>query len=629
MPDSPYSLWINALTDKIGQAVKELTSSPPSPEEIANSISMQEGIADISSSIAFRLAKQAKRPPDEIASMIASALTGMSGVESVTHEKGFVNVHLSRGTFSKEVIRHILSEKESCVSSSIGKGKSVIVEYISANPVHPLHVGQLRNALIGDFVSNVYELCSYKVERENYIDDLGLQAAEATWGYINIAKGKADSAYKFDHWLGNLYVEVNNRMADEGIKEGIASTLKQMEAHNTETARIAREVSERCVTAHQQTQSDYGIFLDVLVWEGDIVRERLLEKAIDILSKNGIFGTPTEGEYANCFVMDLDKVSDLPEDFKGIKDKIKVLKRSDGTATYAVKDIAFHMWKFGLLPNVFNYREFLVQKNGKPLYTTAESGKKMNFGAVDLAVNVIDARQSYEQYVVKIALAAIGRGDLSRALKHLAYGVVDLEGAHLAGRKGTWVGNTADDLLKGTEAKAAELITSRMKLTDEQKAKIARSVALAAIKFDFLRVSPEKNIIFSWGRALSFESNSGPYFQYMHARASRILADYKDEIDIDKVDYSLLAGEQEFALVKKLALAQGVIEKACREFRPNVVTDYISELSSQFSKFYESVPILKAGNANDRDARVALTASFRYTIAVLLRALGIEPADMM
>ena len=624
-------MWINTIVYSMEQALqREFPGETFSFEEIANTIGMQDGIADISSSIAFRIAKGAKKNPDEIAGKIAAAISGTSGVESVTHENGFVNVHLSRNEFSKDVIRHVLSEKDECITSTAGVGKSVIVEYPSANPVHPLHVGQLRNALIGDFVSNVHELCGYQVEREDYIDDMGLQAAEADWGYINLAEGKEDKGKKFDHWLGEVYVEVNKKMENPDVKEGITSTLKQMEEHTSDTSRTARSISERCVVAHRQTLSDYGIYHDVLIWEGNILREHLLEKAMEIISKNRAFYTSTDEKYANCFVLDLEKIGNLPEEFRGVKEKIKVLKRNDGTATYAVKDIAFHMWKFGLLPNVFSYREFLKQQNGKPLYTTDDTGEKMNFGAVDRAVNIIDSRQSYEQSIVKIALGAIGREDLASSLKHLSYGVVNLEGgAHLAGRKGTWVGNTADDLLSGTESKAAELITSRMRLTEEQKAKVARSVALSAIKFEFLRVSPEKNIAFSWDRALNFESNSGPYFQYMHARASRILGDYGKDVDGMEVDYSTLSGEYEFALVKKLSTAQIVVEKACREYRPNVITDYINEVSSQFSKFYENVPILKAKSEEEKDARVALTAAFKHTLAALLRVLGIEPADVM
>ena len=630
MANSPYSIWIKALAGRIGHTIEELAPGSISSEDIVNSTGMQEGFADISSSIAFRVAKQAGKNPDEVAAKVADAVSGMEGVESASHEKGFVNIHLSREKFASQVVTHVLSDAEGCVTSAIGQGKSVIVEYPSANPVHPLHIGQLRNALIGDFVSNVHSLCGYKVEREDYIDDMGLQAAQADWGYMNIAKSGNEQGKKFDHWLGEVYVEVNSRIEEPGVKSGIASTLKQMEGNSSEIARTARNISERCVSAHRQTLADYGIYHDVLVWEGDILREHLLEKAMEIISKNGAFYTSSENKYAGCFVLDLEKIGSLPEEFRGMKEKVKVLKRSDGTATYAAKDIAFHMWKFGLLPNVFTYREFLKQRNGRPLYTTADSGEKMNFGAVDHAVNIIDSRQSYEQSIVKIALDAIGREDLASSLKHLSYGVVNLEGGtHLAGRKGTWVGNTADDLLAGTESKAAELITARMKLSGEQKAKVARSVALSAIKFDFLKVSPEKNIEFSWGRALNFESNSGPYFQYMHARASRILGDYGKEIDARSVDYSLLAGDYEFALVKKLSIAQGIIEKSCREYRPNVVTDYISELSSQFSKFYEAVPILKAGNEKERDARVALTAAFKHTLAALLKVLGIDPADVM
>ena len=228
---------------------------------------------------------------------------------------------------------------------------------------------------------------------------------------------------------------------------------------------------------------------------------------------------PTGGKYSGCVIIALAKLKNLPKEFQGLREEAKVLIRSNGAPNYLAKDIAFHMWKFGLLEDAFRYGVFMErQPNGKPLYTTNNSGSAMTFGNAKKSVNVIDYRQSSEQLMIKVIFDAMGRSDAAQGLNHLAYGVVELENGILAGRKGTWVGFTADDLLREATEKAITLISERFKDDKRNRAEIASAVALGAIKFEFLKYSPEKNITFSWKNALNFEGNSGPYCQYMHAR---------------------------------------------------------------------------------------------------------------
>lgn len=327
--------------------------------------------------------------------------------------------------------------------------------------------------------------------------------------------------------------------------------------------------------------------------------------------------------------MDFTKIKNLPSDLEGLKEPIKVLVRSNGAATYAAKDIAFHMWKFGLFEDPFLYSTFIEkQPNGRRLFTTSENGERLEFGGVKRAINIIGAEQAYEQSVVKVAFQLINKEEIAENMIHLGYSFVELESGAFSGRKGT-EGYTSDDLLREAKERAGGLITKRLKLTDEEKDAVADAVALAAIKFEFLRISPERKIIFSWDKALNFEGLSGPYCQYMHARAQRIIEKSEIKGKVTKDDLKTLVGDEEFRLVKLISMASMIVEKARKEHRPNVLTDYMGDLAAAFGKFYEKVPVLKAENESEGRARLALVGSFKYTISGILSLLGISAPEKM
>ncbi|MGC8730415.1 MAG: arginine--tRNA ligase [Candidatus Micrarchaeia archaeon] len=625
MDTNPYKDIIVSLLDNISSVVFNIYNVAYTKEEILQTIEFSKKYGDLSSSISFRIAKELKKNPKEVSDKIkAELINKMEGIESISSEAGFLNINLNKEEFTRRVINYILDHKDKAIGSDIGHGKKVMIEYPSANPVHPLHIGQLRNAVIGDFLSRAFASCGYKVEREDYIDDLGLQPAQVFYAYMHSSKQPDE---KFDHWLGNLYVEINKNM-DEAKKAEIFDIVKAMEDSSSEEAKEARKISEECVKAHYETQMNYGIFHDVLVWESDIVHQNLLGDAINIMLNTGKIKKFETGEYAGCIGLDLNDVEELPEAFRGLKKSVKILTRSNGTATYVAKDIAFHMWKSGLIKNNFKYSVFMKQSNSQDLYTTGKEGNSMSFGGADKIINIIDSRQDYPQALLRLVFKIICRNDIAESIKHVSYGLVSLEDAALAGRKGNWKGNTADDLLEKAKEKAMGLITERFKFSEEEKEDVAKKIAISAIRFEFLRVAPEKAIIFKWSQALNFEGNSGPYCQYMHARASRLLEE-AGSINLKEIKPELISEGVEFELVKKLAISSYVIEKACNEYRPNIVTDYLAELSSLFSKFYEQKSVLNADSEEQKMARLALTQAFEYISAGVLYVLGIEPASKM
>ncbi len=635
-----WASLLRSIKEALEAALKEKNVDIDVENEIA------EGAAgDISSTAAFKAAKILKKSPVAIADELARTIKPIKYIKEIKAEKGFINFYIERDGFASAAIDERVNREN---GSKIGKGEKVIIEYPSVNPNKPWHVGHLRNALIGDSVSNIYSYCNYIVEREDYIDDMGSQIVETLWMLLNSSM-KPDK--KYDHWLGEVYVKANEFMQkDPGIKSQLSELLKKMEGNSTNEAKKAREMCEKCVIAQYETAFSYSIYHDVQIWESDIIAAKIFEKAMELLKEKKIATYAKEGKYENCLVMDFASIENLPKEFSGMKEQNKVLVRSNGTATYAAKDIAFHMWKFGLIGDPFQYKKF-IEHNSNAIYATCSNGESIKFGNVSKAINIIDMQQHYEQSIVRLALMHIGcKGELV----HLAYNTVEL-GAHgaanapekedanaesngsneadamnagsikLSGRKGTWKGYTADELLEEARKRAKALITGRFKGNEEEKAHIADAVALAAIKFEFLRMSPEHKIIFSWDSALNFDGISGPYCQYMHARASKIIANMETG---RKVEGIVLSNESEFGLVKAVAKVDYIIEKACRENRPSVIADYAGKLAVEFSRFYESCPVLKAEGI-EKESRMQLVYAFAKAMKALLGLLGIEALESM
>ncbi len=272
----------------------------------------------------------------------------------------------------------------------------------------------------------------------------------------------------------------------------------------------------------------------------------------------------------------------------------------------------------------------MVQENeNHALYTTSSRGKSMDFGGADIVVNVIGSAQRLQQLILKALVSEVSAPDVKKEIIHLSYGEVGIVGGTLSGRTGGWIGErvnyTADDLLSEMKAKALVLIEQKdREMSLEEKEKISTEIALSAIRFEFLRQAPEKRIEFSWEKALNFSGNSGPYCMYMYARAAKILGKEIAQ-QVSDGDLNLITRDQGFELIKMISYAHYNIEKSCREYRPNTLVEYMLALSSSFSKFYESSPILKGGDA--KNARLAITGAAKQTLSNLLMIMGIAALE--
>ncbi|MEM2974552.1 MAG: arginine--tRNA ligase [Candidatus Micrarchaeia archaeon] len=575
---------------------------------------------DMASTIAFSLAKKLQKNPTEIASAIASKTKTNKIIETVKAVGPYINFTFGSKVWT-DVIKSILEQRE-----NFGKGhrqEKVSLEYPSVNPNKPWHIGHLRNALIGNSLSNILEFSGCRVERQNYINDLGLQVAQSIWGYMTLPEPQPPEK-KFDHLLGKQYIEIAKQ--EEKVEPEVRRLLKKMEDRDPKISARAREITERCVRAQLETAFNYGIYEDVMIWESDIIESHLFDKGIEKLKNSGILEKKVEGEHSGCMVVPLDE-----KEFSMLKSDAKVIIRSDGTATYTAKDVAFAMWKFGLLDKKFKYKTFERQPNNKPLLSTASKGKEMEFGKADIVINIIDVRQSYLQQLIKYILKKLGYQQAENYI-HVAYETVSLPGGEFSGRLGTWVGYTADELLEEGTKRAAMEIEKRLEksgIKGREKDKIAKQIAKAAIKFSFLRISHSRQVVFDWSRALSFEGDSGPYLQYACVRANKIIMKAETEKLRPGISAEYKFNPAERQLVKLLQKFPSIVEKSARDFQTYYIAEYGLDLADAFNKFYESSPVLRAEREEEKKARLALVSATSSVLKSALGLLGIEVPEKM
>ena len=590
-----------------------------------NSISQTKPeFGDFSSSVSFLIAKKYATNPVEIAEKLASKIkVGKKLVKEIKSIGPYINFILS-DIFLGSIFNEVLKKKEN-FGRFEKKNKKAIIEYPSVNPNKPWHIGHLRNALLGNSISNIYDFYGYNVERQNFINDLGLQVAQSIWGYLTLPRTEEDEKQKFDLLIGKQYVEISKDLSK--IESEVRRLMKKLDERDPVTSKTARNICERVVRAQLQTSYNYDVYGDLLLWESDLIGFKLYENIFKKMLNSGIFVKETEGEKAGCIVVKLDE-----KEFPSLKSDEKVIVRSDGIPTYTAKDIALAMWKFGLAEGNLKYSVFDKQPNKKSLYSTDLNGRDVKgFGKADVVINIIGVEQSYLQDLIRYIIRKMGYPQAESYI-HVAYEHVTLPETHFSGREGTWLGFSADDLFEEGMKRALEEIEKRIEksgIKENEKEKIAKQIVNAAIKFSFLRVSPNKQVVFDWNKALNFTGDSGPYIQYAAVRAKRIIekAEVKPSISMsDLKNYRFNESEREIA--KLILLLPSVVEKAAKNYQPNVVADYALSLADAFNRFYEHTPVLKA-SPEEQKIRIAIVFAAYYVLSSSLYLLGISVPEKM
>jgi len=573
-------------------------------------------LGDIATRVCFELARALHKSPMWLAAELGNVIKPSGLVEKVAVSGNYINFFVDLPKLAEFTLQSVEKYENGYGFSNVGKGKKVVVEHTSVNPTKPLHIGHGRNAVVGDTMARLLRALGYRVEVQNYIDDMGRQVAETLLAHRFIKK---KPKAKFDHVLGLIYSEIHGRIEQNpDLEDEVRKILAHLERGTSADSREARRLSERCVKANLETTDRLGISYDALVWESDLARSGILSETLDRLKSTKYLVEGT-GEHAGTLILKLSEF--------GLEDK--VLVRSDGTAVYTMRDIAYQLWKFGKTEASLKFRLHSKRPDGTKTYTTSRRGRtNARFGKADMVVNVVGAEQRFPQQVVFNALRALGLEKEYKNSHHLAYEHVWLPSGRFSGRKGTWIGFSVDDVIEEAVARSRVVVEEHAPNASEKfKRQAAELVGVGAVKFSLISTSPEKRITFKWEEALNFDRNSGPAVQYSHARACSILR--KAKAHGGKQGNVMFKLPQEQCLIRLLAKFPDVVLEAGERLQPHLPALYAADLALAFNTFYEVAPVIEAETPELRAARLRLVNCVRIVLRNALELIGITAPDRM
>lgn len=616
-------------------------------------------MGDLATPVALELAKVLKRKPREIAEQIASGMTLPGLVAAVSVEgAGYLNFRFDRGAFTAAHFRSVMEP-------AAPSGERVIVEHTNINPNKAAHIGHIRNAVLGDTYVRCSKWLGDHVETQNYIDDTGVQVADVVVAFERLetkseyeVRKLAETHERFDYLCWDVYSKMAQYYADHPeAAEWRRETLHRIEKQEGETAVVAATIARAIVRRHIATMLRLGIRYDLLPKESDIIHTHFWDRAFELLRNADALVYETEGKHAGCWVMKLDE----SDEFTGMNEPDKILVRSNGTVTYTGKDIAYQLWKLGLLDRTFSYRRFLTYEDGHVLWETTHGGDgdpaAPKFGGATRVVNVIDSRQAYLQKVVKEGVHKLGHVAAAGQSVHFAYEMVALTPAtakalgmelseedasrayvEMSGRKG--FGVKADDLLDALEKKATDAVREGTKaegLSEEELNELGRKVAVAALRYFMLRYGRNKVIAFDFDEALRFEGDSGPYLQYSTVRVQNIFRKMAergvnpriDDRSVDDLTLNQGLTDEMWELVRLSAELPGAIRRAVNSLELSIVTQYLLKLAQKFNSFYHKYPILNEKDPAERQRRAVCAEVFRRTMVAATDLLGIPLPERM
>ena len=634
-------------------------------------------LGDVAFPIAFELAKKIKqetgekRNPREIAELLKASLEEFDFVGKIeVAGAGYLNVFLDRPKFMAARLGTDTLPKANRANADAAP--KVCVEHTSVNPNKAAHIGHVRNSVIGDTFQRILKATGKRVEVQNYIDNTGVQVADVVVGFIYLENKSLDDIKRldaelaaadqtFDYYCWDLYAKVGHEyQTNEELKAKRAEVLHLIEAGDNETAKLADYVATRNVECILETMERFSIRYDLLPRESEILHLHFWDKAFEHMKQLGVIHFETEGKHAGCWVMPFESHSGTDE-----HEANKILVRSNGTVTYTGKDIAYQMWKLGILGMDFFYRPFHSYADGTTVWiTTADQSKHDDaaptFGHGETIYNVIDSRQSYPQEIVKKGVAAISPEKGERASIHLAYEMVALSPSaaeelgfelsaedktrsfiEMSGRKG--LGVKADDLIDRLEANAlAEVESRHPDASTDDKTAIAHQIAVGALRYFLLKFTRNTVIVFDFKEALSFEGETGCFCQYSAVRANSIfrklaeggeqLADSLSVVSDVGSTRDVFAGEggddiwSMFMLASRL---EETIAQAAVANEPAILAKYTFNLAKQFNLFYHNHKILPEKSANKRAVLLGVADAVRNSLTSALDTMGIEVPPKM
>jgi arginyl-tRNA synthetase len=638
------------------------TSRPPKVE-----------LGEVATPVCFELAKRLRRAPRQIAQEISAELAPLEGVARwEVAGGGYLNFFLDRGFFFRGVLE---TAGKPAPSAPTGAPK-VIVEHTCINPNKAAHIGHLRNAALGDTLARILRRAGQRIEVQNYIDNTGVQVADVVLGFLHLEKKTPQEVRalaaqpRFDYLCWDLYARVNVFLEEGKSRMALrAETLKAVEEHDGAAAEIAEVTADAIVHCHLRTMERLGVEYDLLPRESEILRLKFWDAAFRMLKERGAIHLATSGKNRDCWVMPLEGAAAAePEGnaAEGEEANVKIIVRSNGTVTYVGKDIAYHLWKFGLLGRDFYYAPFDRHPSGHVVWASVATPNAEHppaFGHGAQLYNVIDARQAYVQGVVTAGLHALGYHEQAERHSHFAYEIVALTPRcaaelgysiapqdakkpyiEVSGRKG--LGVKADDLIDRLEATAlAEVHSRHANDSPEEQRRIAHAIAIGALRYYLLKYTRTTPIAFDFADALSFEGETGPYCQYAVVRARNIWRKWQEQQRLKHdvqtaVEGSMLeaAGEQAATYLAhndlwELALLAGslgsAVEGAIAALEPAYVAKYAFQLAQAFNNFYHKHHILSEDDEGRKAFLLALASILERQLVLALDLLGIEAPQKM
>jgi arginyl-tRNA synthetase len=627
--------------------------------------------------IAFELARRLRKAPRKIAEEIVAGVGAIPGFEKFeVAGAGYINVRVSRA----ELAAALAADRSLAVAVPPGK---VLVEHSSINPNKAAHIGHLRNAILGDTFVRLLRFAGREVDVQNYIDNTGVQVADVVVGFLHIEKkSRAQiealaAAPRFDYVCWDLYARVSQWYeADKANLQARAATLHSIEEGNNETAAIADLISVAVLRRHLETMDRLDIEYDFLPRESEILHLHFWDAAFTKLKEAGVLTYENEGKNKGCWVMrragtaaakplttgGTESTGENITEEKITEEDQKVIVRSNGTVGYVGKDIAYHMWKFGLLGRDFGYRRFYRYPNAHDCWISTTDGEKdhPHFGDVAEIYNVIDARQSEAQNTVIEALRGLGHGEAADRYTHFSYEMVALtprcaaelgytlseedqarSWIEVSGRKG--FGVKADDLLDALIASAGREVDARHpELSEAERGGIAAQIAIGALRYFMLKFTKQSVIAFDFKDALSFEGDTGPYAQYAVVRASNIFrkggldpdafcGDAASRISTDDFA-SFLNGESSddiWELWLAAAKTSYIVSQCIATTEPAYLAKHAFQLAQLFNTFYHRYPILSEADEGRREFLLSTVAVVRRELIRVLATMGISAPPVM
>lgn len=650
------------LTAHFQQVLKALYGIEPASIGVDQPPSVAMG--EYALTFCFELAKQLRKAPRKIAEEVIAAAGSLPGFERFeVAGAGYINARVDRAAMAAT----ILKGAEACAA----EGEKILVEHTSINPNKAAHIGHLRNAILGDTFVRLLRASGRRVDVQNYIDNTGVQVADVVVGFQHLEKKTKEdiaalmqssegSARPFDYYCWDLYARVSQWYEEAPANKAVRlQTLHEIEQGNNATAEMAELISTAVLRRHLETMYRLGILYDFLPRESEILSLKFWDLAFEQMRSKGVLYMETAGKNKGCWVMTRAGSQKPPaeiEETAGPDEDAKVIVRSNGTVTYVGKDIAYHLWKFGLLGRDFGYRRFYQYPDAHQVWISAEQGESghPHFGGVSAIYNVIDSRQSDPQNNVMEALRALGYTAQAARYTHFSYEMVALTPRcaaelgynvpeedrsrsyiEVSGRKG--FGVKADDLLDALIASARKEVDARQaEISEAERQNIATQVAIGALRYFMLKFTKNSVIAFDFKDALSFEGETGPYCQYAAVRAANIFrkagATPEAVLAQPLAPANFLTGSANDDLWEVWLAASKlgtVVEQCIATSEPAYLAKFAFQLAQSFNNFYHKHHILNEPDAARKQFLLATAAVVQRELTAALRLMGVAVPSVM